>query len=264
MQDDEIDDLFRSKLDGFEMKPSANVWHGVTAELQPLKNKGVLVSFLSIAASILVLITAGILFIPQKGGVIIKHSDSTRATKTHSADSLVAKANNNPAKNALIVTTIGNNALIPINKVGSNNKAGTTKVIQGENIVVTEKKETAVRPVEQSEIASVTLKTNSKDVVLPGNETKRVPKQPIEETTMGFATKPLLVADQMPAQNEPEVGPELKPKHKIHTLGDLINVVVAKVDKRKDKVIEFTTRDDEDEATVTGVNLGIIKFKKEK
>ena len=49
------------------------------------------------------------------------------------------------------------------------------------------------------------------------------------------------------------------------SFGGLINAVVGKIDKRKDKVIEFNDDDDDDDgATVTGVNLGIIKIKKEK
>jgi hypothetical protein len=41
-----------------------------------------------------------------------------------------------------------------------------------------------------------------------------------------------------------------------------LNVVIAAVDKRKDKVIEFSNTDG-DESSITGINLGIIKIKKE-
>jgi hypothetical protein len=51
-------------------------------------------------------------------------------------------------------------------------------------------------------------------------------------------------------------------KRRIRSFGDLINVVVSKVDKRKDKLIEFSSKDD-DESLVTGINLGIIRVKKE-
>ena len=264
MQDDEIDDLFRSKLDGFEMEPSINVWRGVTAGLQPRKGKGLLMPFLSIAASILVLITAGILFTPQRRGVAVKHSALTKVTKTHSSHTIVAQANNTPANYAPDLTLAENKPSKPINKIASNNKAETVKVTPGENVVVNGKREIPAQPVEQPVIASVITKPDGKDVVLPGNETKLLPKQPVDEARTSFTTKPVLIADQLPVQNSTEVVPDLKPKHKIHNLGDLLNVVVAKVDKRKDKVIVFANRDGEEEATVTGVNLGIIKFRKEK
>jgi hypothetical protein len=263
MQDNEFDDLFRSKLDGFEMEPSANVWQGVNDELQSRKRKGVLLPLLSIAASIIVLVTAGILFIPQKGGVIIKHTASTVVTKTYPATNPVAQASNNPVTNTISETHVENKASKPVNRIASNNKPETVKINPAENTDVTEKRDSPVKVTEQPVIALLASKPDGKDVVVPGTETKLVPQQPVTETT-GFITKPVLVADQLPVQNKPEVVPELKPKHKIHTLGDLLNVVVAKVDKRKDKVIEFASKDDEDDAAVTGLNLGIVKFKKEK
>jgi hypothetical protein len=46
-------------------------------------------------------------------------------------------------------------------------------------------------------------------------------------------------------------------------LGGLINKIVAAVDKREDKLIEFTDADNDEGARVTGVNLGFIKIKKQ-
>jgi hypothetical protein len=52
-------------------------------------------------------------------------------------------------------------------------------------------------------------------------------------------------------------------KKKIRSLGDLFNVMIAKVDKRPNKIIQFEN-DDEDEGDfgVAGVNLGPIQVKK--
>ena len=46
-------------------------------------------------------------------------------------------------------------------------------------------------------------------------------------------------------------------------LGGLINLVIAKVDKREDKIIEFD-ESDEDESNLTALNLGILKIKRNK
>jgi hypothetical protein len=262
MQDNEFDDLFRSKLDGFEMEPSANVWQGVNNELQSRKRKKVLMPFLSIAASIIVLATAGILFIPQKGSVITKHTAQIGITKMSPAGNPVAQAKTNPVISASDITPVETKASKPVNKIASTHKTEIAKVIPVENAAIANKQQSTVKPVEQPVIASVSSKPDVKEVV-PGTETKLVPKQQAEEATT-FITKPVLIADQLPVQNKPEIIQDAKPKHRIHTFGDLINVVVAKVDKRKDKVIEFTNKDDEDESTVASVNLGIIKFKKEK
>src|ERR1700755_697527 len=64
MQDKEFDDLFRSRLDDLEVEPSAQVWAGIDATLDGKKRRSI-IPMLSIAASIVVLIVAAILFIPK-------------------------------------------------------------------------------------------------------------------------------------------------------------------------------------------------------
>jgi hypothetical protein len=77
MQDNEFDDLFRSKLDNFEIEPSAQVWQNIDAELDGKHRKRSIFPMLSIAASIIVLITAGILFIPKKENIRPDHYEKS-------------------------------------------------------------------------------------------------------------------------------------------------------------------------------------------
>jgi len=114
----------------------------------------------------------------------------------------------------------------------------------------------AVQPV----IASVPYREQVIEPVVPDIATQLAVKQSIAETP-DLGTKPNLVSAQVPAMDGQHAGP-VKTRHKIRSPGDLINAVVEKVDKRRDKIIEFT--DDDDETNVTGINLGIIKIKKEK
>ena len=51
-------------------------------------------------------------------------------------------------------------------------------------------------------------------------------------------------------------------KRSISGLGGLINAIVAKVDKREDKIVEFTESND-DGALLSSVNLGLVKIKKQ-
>ncbi len=90
MQDNDFDDLFRSKLEGFEAAPSANVWAGIDAELNSKKRKKILVPFLSVAASIIVLVGAGLFFIPQKQPVINYHT--VKKGSTHTPQPVIAVA----------------------------------------------------------------------------------------------------------------------------------------------------------------------------
>ena len=52
------------------------------------------------------------------------------------------------------------------------------------------------------------------------------------------------------------------PKIKIRSIGSLVNFVIAKVDHREDKIIEFEDNDEGSE--VSGINLGVLKFKSRK
>jgi len=65
-QDKEMDGLFRSKLEGFEAEPSAAVWAGISAGLQGKPARKSYGPFLRIAASVVLLISAGLLFLPGK------------------------------------------------------------------------------------------------------------------------------------------------------------------------------------------------------
>ncbi len=81
MQDKEFDELFRSKLNNIEAEPTAQVWDGIAGSLRGRRRYRTLIPYLSIAASIIVLAAAGILFIPKKGAVVKKHPDTGNMAK---------------------------------------------------------------------------------------------------------------------------------------------------------------------------------------
>jgi hypothetical protein len=262
MQDNEFDKLFRSKLDDFEMEPSAKVWPGITWELGDGKRRKSLIPLLGIAASIIVLVTAGILFIPAKTHVISKHPVNHEIAKTNQKVNPVIITKGDVKHDVQKLNTEKNGAPKPVNRMAKLSPVKAGQVTPFENTVQVIKKEQPIKKEEQNTLASVPQKPDVKEVV-PGNETTLSIKQaPVEETT-GFTAKPILASNPLPVVDKQSATTPVKPKHRIRSLGDLINVVVAKVDKRKDKIIEFTATDDGDESTLTGVNLGIIKIKKD-
>lgn len=256
MQDSEFDELFRSKLDNFETEPSHGVWQNINRELDAGRRKKILLPILSIAATILVLIAAGVLFIPQKENVVDKHLPQTKVAKTTPANngqSMIAKAAIavQPTKNTGKISKTSINVLsateaAKYNTIKNNGSSkDTSHVIDAEYQTLS-----AVDPVKEQNIIKG---------VVPDENTPIVIKQPIDETPSAL-NKPVVIATATPPANKPDAT-QANSKHKIRTLGDIINVVVAKVDKRKDKLIEFS--DDDDESNLTGVNLGIIKLKKD-
>jgi len=256
MQDKEFDDLFRSKLDGFEAEPSSRVWAGIDAEISGNRRKKILAPYLSIAASIIVLVAAGILFIPQKEKVTGKHPVQNKIAKASAPliTSPMVKSQSKPVLRSRAVrlreTVLADNHTLPHYQKASKNLPVKQSPLPVKAVEAGDQAELAATPRTQTEVI---------DAVAPDISTQIAIRQPIVET-MAFKTKPPVSAVEMPAADKrDEIA--AKPGKKLRSLGDIINAAVAKVDKRKDKFIEFSDTDDNGSA-ITAVNLGIIKIKK--
>jgi hypothetical protein len=263
MQDKELDMLFKQQLDDLEVQPSATVWQGINSELNGHRRKRILLPLLSAAAGVILLITIGILFIPKHP---VKNGDAQHSNR-------IAKTTN-PVKQPTVVkaeavvppTTVPNKTTVnpviaPVNTLAQTNKPKT--------------KSNLVQPIQQQSIE------NNLPVDAPADQPLLAQTPAIDhdviktsgrDTAVSINPKPVILNDKpqqaLMAQVETPSVPvastkPVKKHHRIRSLGDVFNVMIAAVDKRKDKVIEFTNTD-EDDATITGVNLGFIKVKKEK
>ena len=261
MQDNEFDKLFRSKLDNLEVEPSADVWKGITTELASRQRKRHLFPLLSIAASVLILATAGILFIPHRVKINSPKTVQQVITKTKLPDANATKSRLNQASSTTTAKGGMNDMSIasgrkiiqhPDKSPGSpDNKGLITNTAEFEKPVKTDN-QAALAAIPQKQPETIKL-------VATDDGAELTAKHPVDESP-ALVNKPVLLATQQPAMNRQDAAP-LKPKHKIRSLGDFLNVVVATVDKRRDKIIEFSDTDD-DESTITGINLGVVKLKK--
>ena len=254
MQDKEFDQLFRSKLNDLEIEPSKTVWQGVNTKLSDNKRKKI-IPFLSIAASIIVLIGAGVLFIPKKTAVV-----------KPSAKNRIAIAE---PKRVISLTVIKQQPVIvpKITLIATNNRVHlyhTSKNNLNASSVkqeLTAKNELPASENDQQVLAAVSSSKNEvKQVSAIDTSTKLAVITPVLQNNT-IAAVPDKQTETVPAVDKVTDAIAIK-KHRIHGIGDLLNVVVAAVDKRKDKVIEFGDSDG-DGASITAVNLGIIKLKKE-
>jgi hypothetical protein len=248
MQDKEFDNIFSSKLNDFEVEPSKAVWQGINDGLGNNNRKKVL-PLLGIAASIIVLIAAGIVFFTQKV-TVVKPRVKNRVAVNHPAKTAPAVIAVKPHNTIIQQSAIAANTVIkPKHLVKSNieNKSAKYGVITQQPIIVQPR---------QQVLASATTTKNDmvKHVVI--DTASMIVATPVVKTD-----KPATLVAVVPDKEKPTDTPPVK-KHRIHTFGDMLNIVIAAVDKRKDKVIEFSNTDG-DESTITGVNLGIIKIKKE-
>jgi len=254
-QDNEFDNLFRSKLDGFETEPSVNVWQNIDAGLHAGNRRGLLVPLLSAAASIIVLVTAGVLLIPHQ----------VKDRNDHHGKSNIAKSDV-PVKTVAVVQTkrpmeiAGKNTSITTNPVKH-----VTAMQQAKKQLITQQPATTGTMANQR----ATAKQQAPEVIaaVPQKHDEIVQPQPAD--TMALAVNTANTPDVKPVQAVvpdkqviAKAAPQISKRHRIHSLGDMLNTVIAAVDKRKDKLIEFTDTDD-DESVITGVNLGIVAVKKQ-
>jgi hypothetical protein len=244
MQDKEIDQLFRSELYDHAVEPGNLVWSNVSTALNNKRSKKTYSFYLRIAASVLILLVAGIYFIPR---VKVKGS---KPLKT-------AFAKNNTVKKVIIAADSKPEIIDNDNRT----KKYTASLIK---IKASNRIKTSISEdkVVQQQVPKVLAEERSNEVlvaVVPDTETPFSTKPEVDEEVI-FKTTANLTAS-LPVQTSKPLANAIR-RRRINSLGDLINVVVSKVDKRKDKIIEFTNKEG-DEATVTGINLGFIKIKKQ-
>ena len=260
MQDKEFDDLFRSKLDNFEVEPGAQVWQNIDTELNGRKRKSIF-PVLSIAASVLILLIAGILFTPKKG--VVKHNpvDSNNVAANKAKPTIVKPENVNP-----VATSVNREEQVAAVQTLVKHAASThqPKVIvtlvepngQDQQVIA---KEEPVKPEQQPVLAVANTKTEDNIKPIELEAALSAVKKADHDATINIPLQPVLASAPVPA------GKATKPvarKHGIRNFGDLVNLVVAKVDKRKDKLIQFTDSDD-DESMISAVHIGAVKIKRD-
>lgn len=263
MQDKEIDELFSGQLANFEMQPSPSVWHKVAAGLDNNHSKKRVGPMLATAASVLALLTAGILFLNKKTdtGKAGQHNNIAVIRKgtepsTMAQNNEQAVKQSAPAIQQQTATAVSSAPVIA--KAAHPTKTKLTKQLKNTVSPAVPVTPVTTQPVttdEQEQQVLAEVVQQKTDVVKPV-----VP----DITLNSPASQPEQTDNKPTTSTTAQVSNTVKPKKRgIRSFGDMVNAVVAKVDKRTDKVIEFSDTDD-DESTITGLNLGIVKIKKEK
>lgn len=252
-----LDDLFASKLHDFEVRPAANLWQNISAELDRKPKRKSIVPGLRIAACILVVLSAGLLFLqkidpaktnlPKKAAKVVLQKIDPTLTQIASLDD---------KKNILLLSV--KNKVIKEASL----KKGKSKVIVTK-LKIIQKPETELVSIQtlgqnKPEAEPVISKNNTvgSRVALVPDVSVSLKPQPEIDIPQKTVVKPSMFA----AENN-----TTKVKHKrIRNIGDVVNLVMAQLDKRQDKLIQFSDADDGEESNVTGINLGFISLKKEK
>lgn len=257
MQDNEFDDVFRSKLDGFEAEPTGRVWEGIDEKLDTSRRRAIFMPILRIAASVILVTGLGVLFFVNRDKVAPVKGGKTGLVKVTQPQVKQPETGVTVKQPVPIKTT---EPQVTVNRIAhtivpeKQNQPVTTPQPQ----VVQKETPEIIKPREQPVLAAVEMPKKADIVkpVVPGPETPLVANT---NENIGQTKAPQQVTAQLPATDQ--VARPAK-RRGIHNFGDLVNIVVAKVDKRKDKAIQFTDSDD-DESTVTAVNIGPVKINKD-
>lgn len=245
MPDKEFDNLFKDKFRDAEIAPSANLWANIEQQLAPKRKRSFPVYWMA-AASVTVAITALLVFqktekIRLRGVAAVAITGQTAAPIT-TGNTVIAEEN---------LSNTANNS----NKSFANAPVQTMKVRTAENVLPEnnlEKKENDLQP--NAMIAHLPIK---KIEIEPMNV---VPKEAAvatenSQTMMASAEVPQRL-ENVNTISETEVATE---KKGIRNVGDLVNFVVEKIDKRDKKLIRFNT-DDDDNSSIIGINLGFVRL----
>jgi len=261
MQDKEFDQLFNAKFADFEVEPSEGLWDKIATEIPgdsaliPAKKRS-LSPFMQIAAGLIVVLAAGLLFMPSTPKIALHGSysaDNQPKEVTHPqvvADSY-GDLGSDPVQTSQQQT--GGVVSRPVKTIAVNNVEKITlpdPVDTIQNTIAEVKPEIGVKPEYREPLLKTTTVSNAVAYNIPKEDLASKP------------VKVIAVAD-VPQQ---KTATGVVKKKKIRGLGDLLNVVIAKVDKRDNKAIVFgNSGDDDDDAllSVTGVNIGPIKVKKQ-
>ncbi|KIA88106.1 hypothetical protein OC25_26470 [Pedobacter kyungheensis] len=246
IQDKDFDQLFKNAFDDAEIAPSRDLWSNIESEIEPKKKRIIPIYWLS-AAAVLLVVAAGIL-VYQQQNVNPKQLTSYVAPKVQKP--VVAEQ---PVKD-LVITPVK-----PIEKV--------EVVLPVSNKPVTSLAKTnlkkVARPVEKQKIVTAPEVLKQETVIAKTEEPKKDIKTKIEEAILQPENKTVIAANPAAVKiDEPINDNDEQSTKSIRNVGDVVNLIVNKVDKRKDKFIQFRT--DDDDSSLSSINIGPFKIGKRK
>ena len=236
MQDKDFDQLFKDRFEEAEIQPSSNLWSNIEQELTPKKKK-VFPIYWAAAAVVVIATTIGLL--SQKTEPLKLQGNAAEAT---------AKAENVSVTPSKLNTAIEE----PVVETKSTPLILAPKV-KLENLV-RKNSQLALQPnqeVKRQEVKVIDVAPEQKEEIKP--------LATLEKEIMIAKIDPPVIAEQSNQIAETEV----RERKGIRNVGDVINFVVDKLDKREKKIIQFKT-DDDDNSSLIAVNIGILKFNSRK
>ncbi len=229
MKDKEFDQLFKDRLGDAEIEPSINLWNNIAEGLKPRKKKSF--SEYWIAAAIAVIIGFMLLISPKEEKIRLQGNASiVNNHDLSTTQSTIPKDSKREHKNDVT-------------------KHESTPLVIAPRLKEVSSKDQFI--VKRSVVAKTfALNTESDHINV---ESK--PDDDIDHVH----TDNVIAKGELSDENDANLILENEASTKgIRNVGDFVNYVVSKVDKREDKFLKFKT--DDDNSSLVGINIGFIKL----
>lgn len=250
MSDKELDLLFKSKFTDYEVEPSVSSWSKIEEQLsvKPMQRRKVPFLWMA-AASVVVVFGLGLILwnkpqeqimlkgkpAVEEGAIVIAQNNTVNTSDEVVAN--IKKAENKVANLSRVAQEVASNTIEESNSQEENYIASTQ----------TDKPETQQ---DQEFIASRT------------EPVKRITVTELMLLEEENATKTNKIKSTMLSSLSSSKDESSNQQERIRSVGDLVNFVIAKVDKRENKVLKIS-KTDESDIEITGINLGLFKYKKD-
>jgi hypothetical protein len=245
IRDKDFDQLFKDAFADAEVAPSRDLWSNIESEITPKKKRIIPVYWLS-AAAVLLIATIGVLVYQQQntssGGKQLANN-TIEKTKPVLQEQVVKDSS------ATIVAQVENIAPVVPVQPKAVSAIAKTKVKQ------------AVKPVvEQPLIVTAPEMQKQETIIAKVEEPKKDIKTKIEEAILQPKEEIVTAVVATPVKTDDPVNENEQSNKGIRNVGDVVNLIVNKMDKRKDKLIQFRT--DDDDSSLASINIGPFKIGK--
>ena len=243
IQDKDFDQLFKDRFEDAEITPSRDLWSSIESEIEPKKKRIIPIYWLS-AAAILIIATVGIM-VYQQQDVVPKQYANNVAT------------NMNPV---IVEPQVKDSSVSNTDLTKDVAKALPAHVKPLPTLVQTAVKENA-KPIEKQKMISVPDIQKQETMIAKVEEPKKDIKTKIEEAVFKTQEETVLAANVNEVIADEVIDSSYPAERKgIRNVGDVVNLIVNTMDKRKDKVIQFRT--DDDDSSISVVNIGPFRIGK--
>lgn len=243
IQDKDFDQLFKDRFEDAEITPSRDLWSSIESEIEPKKKRIIPVYWLS-AAAILIIATVGIMIYQQQDVAPKQYANNV-------ATNIIPVIVKPQVKDSLVSNT-------ELTKDVAKALPGHVK--PSTTLVQTAVKENA-KPIEKQKVISEPDIQKQETMIAKVEEPKKDIKTKIEEAVFKTKEETVLAANVNEVIADEVIDSGYPSERKgIRNVGDVVNLIVNTMDKRKDKVIQFRT--DDDDSSISVVNIGPFRIGK--